>query len=80
VLCILSICLLILHLSVAICEICLLYFTYGVCLVLSLKPGVTGRRDSGPLGQNSARGVFLLFLFQSYFKLDSKTFEIIFQI
>jgi hypothetical protein len=41
VLCILSICLLILHLSVAICEICLLYFTYGVCLVLSLKPGVT---------------------------------------
>jgi hypothetical protein len=32
---------LILHLSVAICEICLLYFTYGVCLVLSLKPGVT---------------------------------------
>jgi hypothetical protein len=41
VLCILSICLLIFHLSVAICEICLLYFTYGVCLVLSLKPGMT---------------------------------------
>jgi hypothetical protein len=32
---------LILHLSVAICEIWLLYFTYSVCLVLSLKPGVT---------------------------------------
>jgi hypothetical protein len=44
VLCILSICLLIFHLSVAICEICLLYFTYGVCLVLSLKPGVTAIR------------------------------------
>jgi hypothetical protein len=32
---------LILHLSVAICEICRLYFTYSVYLVLSLKPGVT---------------------------------------
>jgi hypothetical protein len=32
---------LILHLSVAICEICLLYFTYSVNLVLSFKPGVT---------------------------------------
>jgi hypothetical protein len=35
---------LILHLSVAICEICRLYFTYSVCLVLSLKPGVTFAR------------------------------------
>jgi hypothetical protein len=47
VLCILSICLLILHLSVTICEICLLYFTYGVCLVLSLKPGVTKHAQAG---------------------------------
>jgi Ca2+/Na+ antiporter len=40
-LCLISICLLILHLSVAICEIWLFYFTYNVYLVLSLKLGVT---------------------------------------
>jgi hypothetical protein len=40
-LCLISIYLLILHLSAAICEIWPLYFTYSVYLVLSLKPSVT---------------------------------------
>jgi hypothetical protein len=42
-LCLISTCFLILHLSATICEIWPLYFTYSVYLVLSLKPGVTGR-------------------------------------
>jgi hypothetical protein len=40
-LCLISICLLILHLSAAICEIWPLNFTYSVYLVLSIKLGVT---------------------------------------
>jgi hypothetical protein len=40
-LCLISICLLILHLSAAICENGPLYFTYSVYLVLSLKLAVT---------------------------------------
>jgi hypothetical protein len=40
-LCLISICLLMLHLSASICEIWHLYFTYSVYLVLSLKPDVT---------------------------------------
>jgi Ca2+/Na+ antiporter len=58
-LCLISICLLILHLSAAICEIWPLYFTYSIYLVLSLKLGVTKGGEDEYVRVRGSQGEFV---------------------